>query len=437
MINAIRDRKPESQQRSPVANVILGLIAIGALVGSVFLAVVAPNGIPGVPYYNVSVELKDAGTVSPHTMVQIAGQPVGQVKNPRTEGGRPVIDLQLRESVAPVLTDARVRVRPRTPVGEPYVELFPGTSGRPLPDGGRLPAAQTSAAVPLDRVLSTFDAATRKNFTGTIGELGQSVAGRGEGLNGTLGAAPGMLRDTASFTTRLGQEGAAIRGFLDNGAATTEALARVKQQLDDGPAPAAKFFQTVAGQRAALEATLDVAPGALAGLRSGLARVEPALENLGEFATAATPALRAAPGALRQANRMLASVPKASDPLDRTLRLAGDAVPTTLTLLRRLTPPLPLVDAALASLKPMFVELAPRRCDIVRMARNWENMFAFKEDKLGHVITLTAITPGVYSLGGFNDPNVTDLPPTYSDAYPAPCDAYHQVTRLAQTAGSK
>jgi ABC-type transporter Mla subunit MlaD len=421
-----------SARRSPLANAAIALLTIGVLVGFVLIGIQAPNSIPGRSYYTVTAQLTDAANVGPHTNVRIGGVRVGQVLNPRFAHGHPVIDLQLNQSVAPLLSDTTIRLRPQSAIGEPYVELIPGRTGRPIASGGTL-APGSTAAIGLDRVLATFDQPTRSRFQALMSELGAGTLGTGHALNGAIAAAPGMLSALTSVTDRLASEPAALRGFVSGTASVVTSLAAVRNQLSDLFHPAASLMATVASNRVPLQATLDLAPPTFAAVQVGLQHTDPALEQLSRFATAALPALQLAPNALERANRLLSALRNDVPPLNGTLHLAGQAVSPTLTLLDSARSDTGWLNGALSGAQPLVTELAPRRCDIVRLARNWANMFAFGEPKaLGTNLQVAVVTPDFKSLGGNLPLGLDTALPWPKDPYPAPCQSWTEVTQLAQ-----
>jgi len=426
-----------SARRGTLATIAVGSAVILVLVGAVLIGVRAPDTIPGRSYYTVTAGLKDANTLAGHSDVRIGGARVGQTLEPRFEGGRPVIDLQLDAKVRPILTDAEVRIRPKSAIGQPYVDLSPGTTGDAVPDGGRLSAERSRTAVPLDRVLATFDPPTRRRFQTALRELGAGVAGRGRGGGESLENGPAMLRDTAAVTRRLAAEPDAVRGFVRNGAEVADAFAEVRTQAADLLRPAARTMEAIATERAALARTLDAAPGTLEHVTSGLTRATPAVDELGRLARAATPALRLAPDALREASGLLRAAPASVPQVDRTLRLARNAVPPTLALLRSARATAPWLDGFMKGAEPTVDELAPRRCDIVRLARNWENMFAFGEpgQQGGTSLHLTITADGADSLGGTTPLSSAPNLPLPRSLYPGPCKSYDNAALLGSHGG--
>jgi len=426
-------------KRGQLVTIAIGMGVLAALVAFIITGLRAPDAIPGRSYYTVSVALKDTNTLSGHSDVRMGGARVGQTLNPRFENGRAVVDLQLDAKVRPILSDATVRIRPKSAIGQPYVDLSPGRSGNPVSDNGRLPITQSRTAVPLDRVLSTFDAPTRDRFKTLMRELGNSVAGRGEGGGAvSLENGPQMLDATATLTRRVARDGTSIRAFVRNGAELSDTFAGVRQEFADMFGSGDRVMRAIASERVALGQTLETAPGTMQAVTRGLGRLEPALDELGRFADAALPALRLAPRALNETGAMLRQTPRSVPQVERTLRLAGDAVPPTLTLLRSARRTAPWIDGLIKGARPTVAELAPRRCDIVRMARNWQNMFAFGEagQQGGTGLDLTVTAAGLSTIAGSSPLSASpaDIPLPRS-LYTEPCKAYYNAELLGGNGG--
>lgn len=423
-------------RRSSAATILIGGSVMVALIAFVVIGLRAPDAIPGRSYYNVTVGLKDANTLAPHSDVRVGGARVGQTLAPRIANGHPVVDLQLDSKVRPILTDATVRIRPKSAIGQPYVDLFPGRTGNAIPDDGRLPATRSSTAVPLDKVLDAFDPPTRRRFQTLITQLGTAVAGRGAGGRQSVIDGPAMLRGTAAVTKRLAAEPDALPGFVRNSAGLADTFAGVRVPFARLFKPSAAGLAAIDRERGALVRTLQEAPGTFAQVTAGLDQVTPALSQLRQFATTATPALRLAPTALRQTAALLRAAPGSVPQVNRTLHLADDAVPPTLTLLGSARKAAPALDGIMAAADPMVRQLAPRRCDIVRLARNWENMFAFGDPggQGGTGLDLTITAAGLSSIGGFSALQNAPDPLLPRSLYPAPCQSYYNA-RLAGSHG--
>jgi len=400
--------------------VVLSGGALIVLVAFLWAGLNAPNSIPGRSYYTVTVQFADAGNITPHTQVRRAGKLVGQVLNPRYENGHATAELQLDEDLRPLSLDASVRVRPRSAVGSPYVELDRGRSPQGLPEGEILPADRSTAAVPIDEVLSAFDEQTRASTGRFLRELGETTAGRGEDVNGLLDRTPPLARDVRVALEPLRRDPSAIQTFVPAGARMFGALEPVRMDIATGWDVGGRSLDAL-NQPRELRAALDVAPGSLATLRNGLRRTDPMLAALDRFARRGLPVLRAAPDALRATDGMLRSANATVGDLRLTLERARLAVDPALALLRTTTTVLPRLDVAMAAARPIIDELAPRRCDMLSLTDNWSSMLS-NGNASGNFLRLAVVTAGFNSITGIQDPDIV-APGTVKNPYPAPCQA--------------
>src|SRR5439155_14361689 len=125
---------------------IAGLVASAALCVAVFLqffGYTKEKLTLGTPY-TVQAVFPDAGGMIVNSDVREAGLRVGKVKDIALRNGNAVALLELDRGHAPIYRDATVLLRDKTPVGEHYIDLFPGrpSAGR-IPSGGVLPLGHT------------------------------------------------------------------------------------------------------------------------------------------------------------------------------------------------------------------------------------------------------------------------------------------------------
>src|SRR5690606_22061923 len=88
--------------------------------------------------YTVYVLLDDATGIAKHSQVKIAGIPVGNIDDVRLEGGKARIDIKMNPDV-PLFDDAAVAKQSSSLLGEYFLAIAPGTSGKPqLEDGDQI-----------------------------------------------------------------------------------------------------------------------------------------------------------------------------------------------------------------------------------------------------------------------------------------------------------
>lgn len=430
-----KNTKPESTPLPPTTIIATAGIAIVLFVGMIWLAVVAPKGVPGRGYTYVDAEFREAANVPTSTEVRIAGKSAGQVVDARLENGIAKLRLQLRPGNVALHEDATARIGLKGLLGGKYVGIDPGGRGAELEDGATLPASRTSTAVDLVDIVQTFDESSRKALQHTLRGLGQGIAGRGEDVNDLLRTATPMARDLRRVSEAvLARDGAAAR-LLPALESTAAAFDPVRAQLAAGFRPGAAVFEVFAGRRANVQDTLEIAPSTLVGLRGGVDAATPLLNEVAGLARVATRFSRPAPVALRQTAKLLEEARPALRETSPLLRRLERAVPPTLLLLRRVDPVARPVTRALTTSLPPLVELGRRPCDLQSFAKNWRSMMGFgvapgsgdpnggldDDAGLGSVNSVRLIlsahpTPDTLSL------DTTTIKPV-GNAYPGPCEA--------------
>jgi ABC-type transporter Mla subunit MlaD len=246
-----------------------------------------------------------------------------------------------------------------------------------------------------------------------------------------------MLHDLQIALHTVAAKPAALRGFVGHTATLADSFANVKDEFAGMFKPAAGVLSAIAGQRVALTSTFELAPSTFGAVEWGLGHVDPALDNLDALARDAQRPLEQAPQALEQTTALLTTARRSVPPVDATLRLAQRAVSPTLRVLGSARTAAPWIDGLLTGAGPTVDELTPRRCDIVRLARNWQNMFAFGEPKQqgGTGLDLDIATPGLNAVGGLPVPAGADVP-ILRNPYPAPCASYYNGANLPGHGGS-
>jgi ABC-type transporter Mla subunit MlaD len=93
-----------------------------------------------------------------------------------TDGARVDLGIDPGKGYDPIYTDGVVLIRPKSLLGEKYVDLQRGTSNVEIPDGGMLPMSQAFTQVEIDQILNSSDPATRKALS-TIAQNDNHLAG--------------------------------------------------------------------------------------------------------------------------------------------------------------------------------------------------------------------------------------------------------------------
>jgi ABC-type transporter Mla subunit MlaD len=215
-----------------------------------------------------------AGKTTSFKIVKVNGRPLALVKADVTEPG-----------LADLRKDARCEIRPQSLIGEYFVDCQPGTSNERIPDGGRLPVAQTSSTIAIDLVNDIMRRPYRERLRLIVGELGAGLAGRPGDLSAVLRRAHPALRETSETLRILGKQTKTIKRFIGDAHTVVGALENRKQDVVRFVREAGHTAEISASRRADLGETFHRLP-------AFLAELEPYMNQLGDLTQAQTPVLR-------------------------------------------------------------------------------------------------------------------------------------------------
>lgn len=246
-----------SRRRIAVDAALVLAFALICIAGMEFLAVNIGQPNPLSSGYRVRAVFADADGVPTDADVRVAGIVVGKVVGVSQDPGDPraaVVTMAIGDSRAvPVYSNGSAMVRPKTLIGEKYVDLDPGDPrGTAIPVNGTLPESRTSTTVEFDQIFNAFDAPTRQeqrlvlqaldaatrqrsgDLQAIIPQLQQGVANLVpvaqvyERDNPELGR---ILDNLATLIGTLGDEHEQLAGLLANGNAALGAIAQRDRSL--------------------------------------------------------------------------------------------------------------------------------------------------------------------------------------------------------------
>lgn len=294
-----------------VANLaIIAVFTAGCLAGLSFLAIGLGLEVPGKSGWKLNADFAAAEGLVPEADVSLNGVKVGRVVTITGQGagggsGATVqmainTDVHLRQDVKAV-------VRPKTQIGEKYVQLI-RASGSSTPyagDGYTIPRRQTGAAVEIDDVLQKMDPEARAAFTTMLRQLGVAVDGQAQNINDSIppladtaasfrplavtaearqAEIDRILTDLNTIMQALADEQDALGHVIDDGNTVFGAMAARDQALAGTVQQADIFFgsldKTFADLTPADRASLEKAPATIQSGRDMLAMTNPDLDRL-------------------------------------------------------------------------------------------------------------------------------------------------------------
>ncbi len=310
--------------------------------------------------YQFRVPFDEATQLPAEADVRISGVSVGKVKSvDLNDKGRAEATVEMDSKYAPIASNTRAILRQKTLLGETYVELTPGSPDaspvpkNPLPEGGKLRAAQVSDAVQLDEVFRAFDEPTREAFQVWQQSAALALHHRGEDLSAAFGNLGPFADELDRVLRVLDTQRIQTRNFVRDTGEVFDAFSERQGQLRGLISNSERVFSTTAARNQSLRELFQALPTYLDEQRLTLARLEqfsgdtnPLITQLRPAARELSPTLvdlgRLAPqlrdffiGFRRAANRAKPGFPALREVLD-------DQLPPFLTdldpLLRNLTP---------------------------------------------------------------------------------------------------
>lgn len=407
-----RDRVKLEIRRARRPFVVLVAMVTVALLSLSYLGGNLRGAFPWEDPYRVHVAVDDAKGVIPGKQeVRIAGVSVGRLEKVELVNGRPLVELTIERKHAPLYRDARLRLRPRTPLNDLFldVEHRGHVSAGVVDDGQTLRAQRTRTPVDIGRVTNLFDADTRPRVKQAIDELGRGLGDNGHRLRATLVAIRPFLHNAQRLTQELAVRRGRTRRLVHNFRLLTEELARRDDDLARLVAGGSISLTALGRNDASLNDTLALLPPTLRRLQSSFAAVrttaddvDPALDALGAPAEALPPGL----AALRRLTvEALPAVTALRRPVTRLAPFVSRLRPTAAHLDRafaRLTPQAPRFDRMTEKIVPCEYPLQKFFHNTISVTKFHNGSFGFPRGQL---------VAGPSQLGGqIDDPAQTAAP---------------------------
>jgi phospholipid/cholesterol/gamma-HCH transport system substrate-binding protein len=308
-----------------------------------------PTGYRFTGYY------PDATLLIPDTDVRMAGVDVGRVVDVTQQGELTKAVIEIDPANAPISADTRTILRRKTLLGEPFIQLIPGTpedeGGTMLAENGELPVGQTGTSVDLDEALRAFDPPTRNDLRLILNQLAIGVRDQGSSLNAALGNLRPTTQAGAGVFEVLASQRRAVHTLVSDAGATLEALSERRGHLHELVSAGNSVLSATAARNQELRETVELLPPTLKQLRPTLDLARDVGLNAGPVLDALDPASRQLTPTVRQLHDLAPDLRG----LFTDLRPALDAAPAGV----------PAFTNTLAAARPLTRELRPALQDAV------------------------------------------------------------------------
>jgi phospholipid/cholesterol/gamma-HCH transport system substrate-binding protein len=249
--------------------------------------------------------------------VTIAGVNVGEIDRVELVDGRAVVTMKVRQRWKErIRKDATMLLRPKTGLEDMVIELSPGRTGDPVPEGWTVPVQNTLPDVKFEEILASLDRDTRDYLRLLVNGAGEGLRGRGDDLAATFKRFEPGARDLRRITSALEDRRTNIRSSINNLRKLVEAVGEKDDELAQLIDSSNAVFRSFANQDRALRSSLQQLPGTLEVTNETLGKVDELGRTLG-------PAL----GDLRPTARLLGPTQRQVRPfLRRTTPVIRDQI---------------------------------------------------------------------------------------------------------------
>lgn len=259
---------------------LMGALALILIVVGIWAAFTSTRGVPGVPRYNLTIQVPTAGKLTAGSDVMIAGNRIGLVKNVEAtvaEDGTPVAEMELALSpeFEPLPADSTFSVHLLGALGRKVIDVRPGSASEDLEDGAFVSIAENpdSAQVnDIDEVLNSFTPGARAGTRSFFEAIGVGLAGRGADVNAFLEHAPDALYESASAQRILTDPDNDLPRFLSGLTGMSAELAPVAPVLPGLSSDLNTTFSALDSVSPDLQRAIERSPGAFERLTEVLPR---------------------------------------------------------------------------------------------------------------------------------------------------------------------
>jgi phospholipid/cholesterol/gamma-HCH transport system substrate-binding protein len=245
---------------------IIGLVAL-ALFVAIYILEQQSFRFPiveSVPKH-IEIQLSDAQAVEPGQgqTVRVAGIEVGRISGVKLRNGVAVVDVELKHEYDDLVReDATALLRPKTVLKDMFIEVSPGT-GKVVPDGGSISAANTLPDVDPDEVFGALDADTRPYLRLLVSGLGEGLRGRGNDLRETFRRLEPVHRDLARVSRATASRRRALKQLIHEYGLLVAELGKRPNDLRRLVSASRSVFDTLAGQEQNISTAVERLPGTL------------------------------------------------------------------------------------------------------------------------------------------------------------------------------
>jgi phospholipid/cholesterol/gamma-HCH transport system substrate-binding protein len=373
--------------------ILLGLGAGGYIVGRQGAGVLA---WPWEDRLHFTAQFREAPAIAPGQghEVRIAGVPVGAIEDATvTEDGLAEVELSV-EPEHTIYHNARLVLRPKSPLNEMYVTIDPGgPPAKPLADGDTLPAANTVRPIQVDEVLSYLDNDTRDALSALITESDLALARAPKELAPGLNSMDALMQQMQPVMSALRTRQEALAELITALSTMSDTIGGNDQRLITLATTLEQTLHDLGAHSRPLDESLRQLPGFMDQLEQTMGRMselsselDPTLANLSRAGDPLAdgledldPVLDRATGFFHKAGPLAAE----ARPVFRNLRPA----------LAHVRPSMPDLNQMTAQLDPFTGGLVQYQEDVSAYVYNTASVVSIRDETGPIVRAMTQIDP--------------------------------------------
>ena len=242
--------------------IFVSIFAAICVIGMEFLAVNIGQPNPLSSDYLVHAVFSDANGVPTAADVRVSGVQVGKVTSISHDPNNPgfsVVTIQISNpNAVPVYSNGFAKVKPKTLLGEKYIDLTVGDrgAGEAISAGGYLPEARTGTDIENDQIFNAFDAKTREQQKVVLQELDKATQNRSGDIQAILPQLTQIVQDLSPLSKVYEKDNAQVDNIFVNFNTLMKTLADEHDQLAGLLANGNVAIGAIAQRNDALIATL-------------------------------------------------------------------------------------------------------------------------------------------------------------------------------------
>jgi phospholipid/cholesterol/gamma-HCH transport system substrate-binding protein len=260
---------------------IVGIVMFSLIVGLFVVGAAYQKGA-NKPTHQLTISYDTASGLVPGSDVFEAGAKIGSISGIEPDGPRALVTIQVADEYWPLHDGLQAGIRPKSLLGEKYVDLHDGTSNLALDTSKTVQAPANSTPVELDQFINSLDPTTRSAARILLNDVGAGLAGRGLDLNKALEAGRANLDHLAVTGQTLNNRDAdldriilGLDGLLQK-ISTNDQLTQMSQLISNGQ----QTLNAIEAERVAWSRSFNDSAAVLAELNTAFDSAVPNVRDL-------------------------------------------------------------------------------------------------------------------------------------------------------------